>query len=124
MFIRNRQDCPRVEWGNGTSDRLLIERDGMGFAVAHTIVRAGSSSRLKYERHLEACYCLSGRGEVVEQDGTRHTITPGTLYALNEHDAHELRADPGEDMHLVSVFNPPIRGDEHHDLAADGYSRY
>lgn len=124
MFIRKRDTSTRVEWGNGTSDRLVIETDGMGFAVAHTVVRAGSRSRLQYERHLEACYCLSGSGEIVEADGTIHPISPGTLYALDAHDPHELRAHVDEDMHLVSIFNPPLRGDEAHTLDTTGYSRY
>lgn len=96
----------------------------MGFAVAHTVVRAGSSSKLQYSRHLEACYCVRGSGEVVEPDGTRHAIRPGSLYALDAHDAHELRASEHEDLELVSIFNPPIRGDERHRLDAHGYSRY
>lgn len=124
MLIKKRDAVDTVEWGNGTSARLLVEADGLGFAVAHTVVRAGTRSRLQYRRHLEACYCLSGAGEIVESDGTVHEIRPGTLYALDRHDAHELRADEGEDLHLVSVFNPPIVGNERHRLDADGYSQY
>ncbi|MCI2237318.1 ectoine synthase [Paenibacillus sp. TRM 82003] len=124
MIIRQRDAVDSVDWGNGTSDRLLVERDGMGFAVAHTIVKAGTSSKLQYRRHLEACYCLSGSGAVVEADGTRHEIGPGTLYALDAHDPHVLEASAHEDMHLVSVFNPPINGDEKHRLDPTGYSQY
>lgn len=124
MLIRTRETVPAVHWGNGTSDRLLVEADGLGFAVAHTVVAAGTSSKLQYRRHLEACYCLSGSGAVVESDGTRHEIVPGTLYALDQHDAHDLQASPHEDLHLVSVFNPPIKGDEKHVLDPSGYSQY
>ncbi|KGJ81745.1 ectoine synthase [Cryobacterium roopkundense] len=124
MLIRKRDEVNTVDWGNGTSSRLVNESDGLGFAVAHTVVAAGTSSKLQYRRHLEACYCLSGSGSVIEADGTRHEIVPGTLYALNEHDPHELRASEREDMHLVSIFNPPINGTESHKLDASGYSQY
>lgn len=86
MFTRNRDQAETVEWGGGTSDRLLVEKDGMGFAVCHTIVKQGTSSKLEYRNHLEACYCISGSGQVVEKDGTVHEITPGTIYVLDEHD--------------------------------------
>ncbi|HEY8373447.1 MAG TPA: ectoine synthase [Pseudonocardiaceae bacterium] len=110
--------------GNGQSYRLLTVADEMGFTVCHTVVRAGTSSRLQYTRHLEACYCISGKGEVVTADGETHVLEPGVIYALNKHDAHTLVAAPSEDLHLISVFNPPLRGDEKHSLSEDGYSRY
>lgn len=124
MFTRNREQSETVEWGGGTSDRLLVEKDNMGFAVCHTIVKQGSASKLEYRNHLEACYCISGSGSVVEKDGTVHEITPGTIYVLDEHDPHELRGGETEDMHLVSIFNPPITGNEKHTLSEDGYSSY
>lgn len=124
MFTRTREEAQTVEWGGGTSDRLLVDADQMGFAVAHTVVRAGSSSKLQYRNHLEACYCIGGSGSVVEKDGTVHEITPGTIYVLNEHDPHELRGGETEDMILVSIFNPAITGEEKHELTEDGYSSY
>ncbi|WP_112466014.1 ectoine synthase [Streptomyces triticisoli] len=124
MIVRSLDDVAPVEWGNGLSTRLLTKPDGMGFAVADTLVRKGTSSALQYRNHLEACYCISGSGEVVEKDGTRHKITPGTIYALDEHDAHYLVASDHEDLHLVSIWNPPINGDERHTLSEDGFSQY
>jgi len=124
MIVRSRMQIEPVEWGNGQSYRLLTVADEMGFTVCHTVVRAGTSSRLQYTRHLEACYCISGKGEVVTADGETHVLEPGVIYALNKHDAHTLVAAPSEDLHLISVFNPPLRGDEKHSLSEDGYSRY
>ncbi len=124
MFTRSVDDVVPVEWGNGTSHRLLTEADAMGFAVAVTQVRQGTTSALQYRNHLEACYCVAGSGEVVETDGTRHKIMPGTIYALDEHDPHYLIASDDEDLHLISVFNPPIVGDEKHTLSEDGFSQY
>lgn len=125
MFARSRTNAPVVDWGNGLSTRLLVERDNMGFAMAHTVVKAGTESRLQYRNHLEACYCISGTGAVTSADGTTILqISPGTVYALDLHDAHVLKADANNDLELVSVFNPPIRGDERHALSDDGYSHY
>ncbi|WFE37849.1 ectoine synthase [Micromonospora sp. WMMD998] len=123
MIVKTRSAVPAVDWGNGTSFRLLVARDNMGFAVAHTVVTAGSKSPLQYRNHLEACYCISGRGQVIS-DGVTYDIEPGVIYALDQHDEHFLIADPEQDMELISVFNPPLRGDERHNLDADGFSEY
>ena len=125
MIIKHKDEVKIVEWGNGTSHRLLLERDGMGFTVCHTVVRAGTKSLLQYRRHLEACYCIAGSGSVVTGDGSLgHELVPGVMYALNEHDAHFLIADPETDLELVSVFNPPLQGDERHRLDSDEFSQY
>jgi L-ectoine synthase len=128
MFVRNLKDVEAtshfVEWGNGTSHRLLVEADGMGFTVCHTVVRAGSSSELQYRNHLEACYCIAGQGEVEDMEGNVHPIKPGDIYVLNNHDRHILRGGKAEDLILVSVFNPPLRGAEKHDLNSPGGSAY
>ncbi|MBP9907113.1 MAG: ectoine synthase [Rhodoferax sp.] len=126
MFIRTVAETAGtdldVPWGNGQSRRLVVKRDGMGFAVAYTLVLAGSESLLEYKNHFEACYCISGEGEVEDMAGTRYPIQPGTIYVLNEHDKHYLRANV--DMVLLSVFNPPIEGHERHNLKGDGSSAY
>ncbi len=125
MFIRSRDEVPAVEWGQGTSERILTEKDGMGFAVCHTVVRAGSEAALQYRNHLEACYCIGGSGAVYNADrSVKYDITPGTIYVLDEHDAHYLTASDHEDMILVSIFNPPITGEEAHTLTEDGFSSY
>ncbi|MEQ3695313.1 MAG: ectoine synthase [Thalassolituus sp.] len=125
MYIRKRDEVSGIYWGNGTSHRMLTEKDGMGFTVAHTVVNAGSESKLQYRRHLEACYCISGRGAVISEDGVdKYIIEPGIIYVLDKHDAHILKADINEDLHLISVFNPPLTGEERHQLSANGFSQY
>lgn len=125
MFIREKDKTEPVNWGNGLSYRLLVDMDQMGFTICHTVVEAGTQSRLAYRRHLEACYCIGGSGRVESADGSVSVdLTPGTLYALNEHDAHFLIASPEHDLELISVFNPPLRGDEHHTLDHHGFSEY
>lgn len=124
MIIRNINEVKTVEWGNGLSRRFLVAADGMGYTVTDTIVRAGTKSRIEYRNHLEACYCIEGSGEVVDADGTSHPIVPGTLYALDQHDPHDLVASSQEDLRLVCVFSPALRGDEAHQLDRLGFSEY
>ena len=124
MIVRARSDVKVVDWGNGLSYRFLLDADRMGFTVAHTVVHAGSTSQLQYRRHLEACYCIAGRGVVTTADGAvSYLIEPGVIYALDEHDAHFLIADADTDLELISVFNPPLQGDERHSLEG-GFSHY
>ena len=128
MFVRSLKDVEEtnhfVEWGAGTSHRLLTEKDQMGFTVCHTLVRAGSSSLLEYRNHLEACYCIDGEGEVEDMDGQVYQIRKGDIYVLDKHDKHFLRAHDKGDMILVSIFNPPLKGDETHNLDDEKGSAY
>ena len=108
----DREVC--AENGNWVSRRMLLHRDGMGFSFHETIIFADTETRIWYKNHLEAVYCVEGRGEIETiEDGKIYPITPGTMYALNENDEHLLRGF--EDMRLVCVFNPPVTGLEIHD---------
>ena len=71
MIIRKLTDVISVEWGNGLSRRFLLESDGMGYSLTDTIVNKGTRSLLEYQHHLEACYCIEGRGKVIEM-GSGH----------------------------------------------------
>lgn len=128
MFTRSLADVEKtecfVEWGRGTSHRMLTAADGLGFTVCHTVVRAGTSSLLEYRNHLEACYCIAGSGNVEDMDGTVYPVTPGVIYVLDKHDRHWLRADPDVDLVLVSVFTPALTGTEVHDLDDPDGSAY
>jgi len=105
-----------VDWGNGKSRRFLIERDGMGYSMTDTITKAGTRSLLEYKNHLEACYCIEGSGEVHNtQTGEIHVISPGTMYALDKNDEHYL-VTKDEDLRLVCVFSPALKGNESHKL--------
>ncbi|MBD9639677.1 ectoine synthase [Ensifer sp. ENS07] len=128
MFVRSLQQIEAtdhfVEWGSGTSHRLLTERDGMGFTVCHTVVRAGTVSLLEYRNHLEACYCIAGHGEVEDMQGKVFPINKGDIYVLDQHDKHFLRGGKDEDLILVSIFNPPLQGTERHNLNDPSGSAY
>lgn len=99
------------------SRRFLLRKDGMGFSLHDTIIHAGTETYMWYKNHLEAVYCIEGEGEIEEvQTGVVHPIRPGTMYALNGHEQHRLRART--QLRMVCVFNPPCTGREVHD--ADG----
>ena len=124
MLIRKLSDVKTVEWGNGLSRRFLLEADGMGYTLTDTVVRAGTKSLIEYENHLEACYCIEGKGSVIEMDGTEHPIEVGTMYALDKRDPHYLVGSPEEDLRLVCMFTPALKGDEAHDFEKEGPSHY
>ncbi|MFZ0485523.1 MAG: ectoine synthase [Arenicellales bacterium] len=120
MIVRNLEDIVgsenEVDGGNWVSRRLLLAGDAMGFSVHDTVIRAGTETHIHYVNHLEAVYCIGGRGEIeAVTDGRTWRIEEGTIYALDRHDEHYLRADPGSDLRLVCVFNPPLTGREVHD---------
>jgi L-ectoine synthase len=123
MIVRMLSDLKDVKWGNGLSRRFLTEADGMGYTLTDTVVYAGTRSPIQYRRHLEACYCIEGGGAVELRDGERIEIKEGTMYALNNHEAHYLIAEE-VDMRLVCVFAPALQGDEKHTLSEDGFSYY
>lgn len=96
------------------SRRLLLANDGMGFSLHDTIIEAGTETPMWYRYHLEAVYCIEGEGSVEEVDtGSVAEIGPGTVYALDQHDRHVLRARTR--MRMICVFNPPCTGQETHD---------
>jgi len=101
---------------NGTtrSARFLTAADGMGFSYNENRVAAGSDANLWYKHHWEANYIVSGRGEVTDlASGEKWTLEPGVLYVVGPNDRHRFRIT--EDDHHLSIFCPPLRGDEGHD---------
>ena len=105
-----------VDADGWTSRRLIYKQDGMGYSVNDTIIKADAELEMEYRNHLETVYCIEGEGEITDlATGLTHSIRPGTLYALNDHDRHILRANKGVPMRMVCVFNPPLTGREVHD---------
>lgn len=99
---------------NWTSRRILLRDDRMGFSLHDTIIRPGTSTRMHYQHHLEAVYCIAGKGRITLEDtGEEFPIEAGTMYALDQHDRHVLHAET--ELRMVCVFNPPLVGHESHD---------
>src|SRR5438094_3463475 len=117
MFIRTRDDARSaghelvVARGATKSTRYLTKGDGLGFSFSAVVMAAGQEATLWYKHHWEANYIVSGSGELEEvATGRRWPLEPGTIYVVGPEDRHVVRAT--EDLRLVSVFNPPIVGDE------------
>jgi len=109
-----------VRTPNWDSARILLESDAMGFSFHITTLYAGTVNPMWYKHHLESVYCISGRARLTDLDrGETHVIGPGTLYALDRNDRHELVIE--EDFTCACVFNPPLKGTEVHD--SDGAYR-
>ena len=84
-IIGTERDVHGETWN---SRRLLLAGENMGFSMHDTVIHAGTE--------------------------TTYPIGPGTLYALNEHDRHCLRATT--QLRMVCVFNPPVTGREVHNV--------
>jgi len=124
MIVQRLQDIIDTERdvaapnGNWVSRRLLLKEDGMGFSMHDTTIYAGTETYMWYKHHLEAVYCIAGKGELEDlETGKIYPIESGVLYALNGHERHYLRAF--EDMRMICVFNPPLTGQEVH--TEEGY---
>lgn len=118
MIVRTLREAEktarRVVSENWESTRLLLKGDNMGFSFHITTIYAGTETAIWYQNHLESVYCMEGEGEVETVDGGKiHPIKPGTIYILNKHDKHLLRAKT--QLKLACVFNPPLHGKEVHD---------
>jgi L-ectoine synthase len=99
---------------NWESVRLLLRGDNMDFSFHITTIYAGTETPIWYQNHLESVYCMEGEGEVeTVLEGKIYPIQPGTIYILDNHDRHLLRAKT--QMKLACVFNPPLNGTEVHD---------
>ena len=118
MIVRTLADAVRTKrrivTSTWESTRLLLSGDQMGFSFHITTIYAGTVTSMCYRHHLEAVYCVSGTGEIETlADGCVYPIGPGTIYILDKHDNHILRAIT--EMQMACVFNPPLNGREVHD---------
>ena len=117
MIVRQLQEAQKTErrivsktW---ESTRLLLKDDNMGFSFHITTIYADTETHMEYKNHLESVYCVSGEGEIETcEDGKIYPITPGTIYILDKHDKHILRART--ELTMACVFNPPLNGKEVH----------
>ena len=100
-----------------TSRRILLKKDGMGFSLHETVVKAGAELPMHYKNHLEAVWIIEGTGTLVDLDNNKeYALAPGVMYALSGHERHILKA--ATQLRTVCVFNPPVTGKEVH--GADG----
>jgi len=121
MFVKTLNDVIGTEdHATGVafeSRRLLLARDGLGYSFHDTVVKAGSTQHLHYKHHVVSNYCIEGQGEVENAEtGEVWSLAPGSMYVLDLHDPHIVRATT--DLRLICIFTPALTGRESHD--ADG----
>lgn len=110
-IVNSQREIKTETW---SSRRLLLKSDGVGFSLHDTIIHPGTETLIWYRHHIEAVYCIEGEGEVeVTDTGVIYPIRAGTLYTLNGHERHLLRAVT--QLRMICVFNPPLTGRETHD---------
>ena len=108
------KDSPKVKFTGGESKRIIIKSDNMGFGICETHIDKGGPYHWHYKNHLEACYCISGNGTIKNLDtGDIFNISKGITYLLDKNDNHEFKAITK--VKLISIFNPPLAGNETHD---------
>ena len=120
MFVRTIEDVRNagLEFigGDGAASiaRFLVADDNLGFAFSDVHLQAGLVVDRWYKHHWNANLVLNGTLEVTDYaSGDVHALGAGALYCVGPKDRHCLEADT--DVHLLSVFNPPLIGKEIHD---------
>ena len=123
MFVRRLDDLRAagqekvVASGGARTVRVLAKSDELGFSLSDVQVVGGRSNRLWYKNHWEVNYVLEGDAKVTDTNTDEvNLLAPGTLYIVGPGDPH--RFESLTDVHVLSIFEPPLSGEEVHD--ADG----
>lgn len=96
------------------SGRFLLAKDGCGFSMHDTFLKAGTTTHMWYKHHVEAVYCIDGEAQLeVVDTGETYPVQRGTFYALDGHEKHILRVT--KDLRAICVFTPALVGPEVHD---------
>jgi quercetin dioxygenase-like cupin family protein len=117
MKVINIMDLPKdrkVEFHAGISNRILLEKDGMGYTMTKTVIQPSAGKVFQhYKNHLETCYCVSGKATLTNAEtGKKFNIGPDVTYVLDKNDPHYFEAH--EETILICTFNPPLTGKEVH----------
>jgi L-ectoine synthase len=120
MFVKRADEMRRAGKemiaanGQVRTVRMLTKADGLGFGFSDVHLAAGAEATLWYKHHWEANHIISGTGEVTDlATGQSWKLEPSMAYNVGPKDRHRVRAH--SDIHLVSVFCPPLLGNEQHD---------
>jgi len=120
MFVRHieqmRQAGDEMVVANGQARvvRALKKSDGLGFSFSDVKFAPGATTVLWYKHHWETNYIIAGTGQVDDlTTGQSWALEPDMTYNVGPKDRHRLSAQT--DLHLVSVFCPPLEGTEQHD---------
>ena len=96
------------------SRRILTKADGCGFSLSDVEAKTGMSIALWYKHQVEANLVITGELEVTDlSNDAKWLLGAGDAYMVGPKDRHRITAK--SDVHLVSVFCPPVLGNERHD---------
>ena len=114
MKTVNFKDVKGVKFNGGISYRSVLKHDNLGFALMKTVIDKGGGYKWYYQNHKEACTCISGKGYIIDlTTNEKHEIHEGITYLVDNHQPHVFYAET--EVVLISVFNPPLSGNETHD---------
>ena len=120
MFVRTAEDVRAagreqvIDDGHATVQHYVTQADGVGFSVHSVLLAAGSDLDLWYKHHWEANVVLKGSCDVTDRaSGEVHSLGADDFYLVGPKDRHRFQART--DVHILSIFDPPITGTEVHD---------
>ena len=122
-----------IDFKHGRSRRLLLRSDGFSVGFCTTIIHPETLSKMQYVNHLELVYYYTGgkltyifHDENVEVK-SKADADNGTAICLDKHDKHTAdttKMTCAEDAECISIFYPPLVGQEAHSFSDDGFSAY
>jgi L-ectoine synthase len=116
MFVRLAGDVEdkKLSTRFSTVRRPLLSADGTGLSLSDLRTTPGEKIDLWYRNHCEANYLVEGSAEVLDKaTGENHPLVPGDLFVVSPKDRHRVSNTNG--VRFLSIFNPPIKGDERYD---------
>ena len=123
LFVRSAEEMRAagremvVAGGQARTLRMLVKDDRVGFSLSDVRLASGARCDLWYKHHWEANLVIGGEGTLREAaTGREWPMRFGTMYLVGPEDRHTMECSA--DLHVLSVFCPPISGEEQHD--ADG----
>jgi len=103
-----------VAGGSARSIRALTQKHQLGFTLCDVRLQAGNRTELWYKHHWEANIVLDGQGTVTDLSTDQSwPLSPESVYIVGPDDRHSVESETN--LHLLSLFNPPLKGDERHD---------
>ena len=114
--LENEGKVISISHGKSSAVRLLTKSDGLNFSLSEARSQTEGASDLWYKNHWEANFVREGRAILEDcTTGQRWDLEPGVLYCVGPNDKHKVIRAKGANVRIISVFNPPIVGDETHD---------
>ena len=105
-----------ISHGKSTALRWITQRDGLNFSLSEARSNHEGFSDLWYKNHWEANFVRTGTAVLEDRStGEQWNLEPGVLYCVGPKDKHRIIRGKNANVRIISVFNPPIVGQETHD---------